>query len=77
MVSDLGTVSGPPSCTKTTPIAAADEPGGTAARRLLLTASDSGTVHYALVTNGATAPSAGLLSAARGELSSWAASKIS
>ncbi|CAM5270720.1 Elongation factor G [Streptomyces alboniger] len=50
VVSDLGTVSGLPSYTKTTPIAAAGEPGGTAARRLLLTAPDSGTVHYALVT---------------------------
>ena len=60
----------------TTPIAVAPEPGGTGSRRLLLTAPDSGTLHYALVTNGASAPSADLLSAARSELSSWAASTV-
>ncbi|MEV6590078.1 cellulase family glycosylhydrolase [Streptomyces acidicola] len=76
VVSDLGTTASPPAYTRTTPIATAAEPGGTGSRRLLLTAADSGTLHYALVTNGATAPSAPLLSAARTELSSWAASEF-
>nr|WP_246460490.1 cellulase family glycosylhydrolase [Streptomyces himalayensis] len=73
VVSDLGTVSGPPAYAESAPVAVAPEPGGTGSRRLLLTAPDSGTLHYALVTNGATAPSADLLSAARAELASWAA----
>lgn len=76
LLSDLGTTTAPPSYTKTTPIAAANEPGGTGSRRLLLTAPGSGT-HYALVTNGAKAPSAELLSAARTELANWAAAKAS
>ncbi|MFJ9539591.1 endoglycosylceramidase [Streptomyces sp. NPDC101225] len=73
VVSDLGTAYGPPAYTPTAPIAAAPEPGGTGSRRLLLTDADSGAVHYALVTNGATSPSAALLEAARSELSAWAA----
>lgn len=73
VVSDLGTAYSPPAYTASTPIAVAPEPGGTGARRLLLTAPGAGVLHYALVTNGSTAPSAGLLSAARSELSSWAA----
>ncbi|MFI1356286.1 cellulase family glycosylhydrolase [Streptomyces sp. NPDC020898] len=77
VVSDLGTVYGPPAYTSTTPIAAGTDPGGTGSRRLLLTAPDSGVLHYALVTNGATAPSAAVLSAARAELASWAASEFS
>ncbi|MEV0227279.1 cellulase family glycosylhydrolase [Streptomyces sp. NPDC050704] len=76
VVSDLGVTAAPPAYTRTTPIAVASEPGGTGSRRLLLTAPDSGTLHYALVTNGATAPSAALLSAARTELSNWAATKL-
>ncbi|MCX5563286.1 cellulase family glycosylhydrolase [Streptomyces sp. NBC_00038] len=76
VVSDLGTTATPPSYTRTTPIAVAPEPGGTGSRRLLLTAAGSGTLHYALVTNGATAPSATLLNAARTELASWVASEI-
>ncbi|WP_246114040.1 cellulase family glycosylhydrolase [Streptomyces montanus] len=76
VVSDLGTTAAPPSYTKTTPVAVANEPGGTGSRRLLLTAAGSGT-HYALVTNGATAPSAELLSAARTELANWVATKVS
>ncbi|MFD9324944.1 cellulase family glycosylhydrolase [Streptomyces sp. NPDC060065] len=76
VVSDLGTTATPPSYTTTTPIAVAPEPGGTGSRRLLLTAAGSGTLHYALVTNGATAPSATLLSAARTELASWVATKF-
>jgi hypothetical protein len=74
VVSDLGTAYGPPAYSKTTPVAAAAEPGGTGSRRLLLTAPDSGVLHYALVTNGATAPSADLLNAAKAELGAWAAS---
>ncbi len=76
VVSDLGTVYGPPAYSSTTPIAAGTDPGGTGSRRLLLTAPDSGGLHYALVTNGATAPSAAVLSAARAELASWAASEF-
>ncbi|MEU3279011.1 endoglycosylceramidase [Streptomyces antibioticus] len=71
VVSDLGTVHGPPAYTPTTPIATAPEPGGTGSRRLLLATTDRNTVHHALITNGATAPSATLLAAARTELASW------
>jgi hypothetical protein len=59
-----------------TPIGVAREPGGTGSRRLLLTAPDSGVLHYALVTNGATAPSADLLNAARSELAVWAEREV-
>ncbi|MDH6589208.1 hypothetical protein M2161_008314 [Streptomyces sp. SAI-133] len=76
VVSDLGTVSGPPAYTSSTPVGAASEPGGTGSRRLLLTDSDSGVPHYALVTNGATSPSASALSAAKAELAAWVAQKI-
>ncbi|AZP22036.1 endoglycosylceramidase [Streptomyces aquilus] len=77
VVSDLGTAYAPPAYTSSTPIGTAPEPGGTGSRRLLLTDGDSGTLHYALVTNGATAPSATVLNAARAELATWAASKFS
>ncbi|MGI5413358.1 cellulase family glycosylhydrolase [Streptomyces chartreusis] len=74
VVSDLGTAYAPPSYGSATPVGVAGEPGGTGSRRLLLTDTDSGVLHYALVTNGATtAPSAALLTAARSELSTWAA----
>ncbi|GAB3952994.1 cellulase family glycosylhydrolase [Streptomyces sparsus] len=76
VVSDLGVTAAPPAYSRTTPIAAASEPGGTGSRRLLLTDTDSGALHYALVTNGATAPSAALLDAARTELSSWTATEF-
>ncbi|MDO0938749.1 cellulase family glycosylhydrolase [Streptomyces sp. DG2A-72] len=76
VVSDLGTAYAPPAYTTSTPVAAAPEPGGTAGRRLLLTDSDSGTLHYALVTNGATNPSSSLLNAAKAELAAWAAQRI-
>ncbi|MEU2285280.1 endoglycosylceramidase [Streptomyces sp. NPDC013178] len=76
VVSDLGTVYAPPAYTSATKIAAAPEPGGTGSRRLLLITADSGTVHYALVANGAANPSASLLAAARSELSTWVAQKI-
>jgi hypothetical protein len=72
VVSDLGAVAGPPAYTGGTPIAAAPEPGGTGSRRLLLTAQNAGGVHYALVTNGATAPSAAMLKGAQDELAAWA-----
>ncbi|WP_053849965.1 cellulase family glycosylhydrolase [Streptomyces sp. NRRL B-24085] len=76
VVSDLGTVSGPPAYTSSTPVGAAPEPGGTGSRRLLLTDSDSGVLHYALVTNGAISPSASALSGAKAELAAWAAQKF-
>ncbi|MGW0775662.1 cellulase family glycosylhydrolase [Streptomyces sp. NPDC002835] len=70
VVSDLATVHGPPAYDKGLPVAVSAEPGGTGSRRLLLTAP-AGT-HFALVTNGATAPSGALLRAARAELATWA-----
>jgi hypothetical protein len=73
VVSDLGTVYAPRAYSAATPVGVAPEPGGTGSRRLLLTDADSGVLHYALVTDGATAPSVGLLSAARSELAGWAA----
>ncbi|MFH9060758.1 endoglycosylceramidase [Streptomyces coeruleorubidus] len=76
VVSDLGTSHAPPAYTSTTPIGVAQEPGGTGSRRLLLTAPDSDALHYALVTNGATAPSAELLNAARSELAAWTAKEV-
>ncbi|MGA5895514.1 cellulase family glycosylhydrolase [Streptomyces venetus] len=76
VVSDLGTAHTPPAYTSATPIGVAQEPGGTGSRRLLLTAPDSGVPHYALVTNGATAPSTDLLNAARAELAAWAAKEV-
>lgn len=76
VVSDLGTVYGPPAYSASTPVGAAAEPGGTGSRRLLLTDSDSGVLHYALVTNGATAPSASTLSAAKTELATWVSQKL-
>ncbi|MEU6475092.1 cellulase family glycosylhydrolase [Streptomyces massasporeus] len=76
VVSDLGAVHAPPPYTSTAPVGVAQEPGGTGSRRLLLTAPDSGVLHYALVTNGATAPSADLLAAARSELAAWAAKEV-
>ncbi|POX47874.1 cellulase family glycosylhydrolase [Streptomyces sp. Ru72] len=77
VVSDLGSTAGLPAYTRSAAVAVANEPGGTGSRRLLLTASDTGAVHYALVTNGATTPSASLLSAARTELAAWAAKEFS
>ncbi|GGT04673.1 endoglycosylceramidase [Streptomyces kurssanovii] len=73
VVSDLGALHGLPSYEPGTPVAVAPEPGGTGSRRLLLTArgGDPG-LHVALVTDGATTPSADLLRAARAELTRWA-----
>jgi hypothetical protein len=76
VVSDLGTAYAPPAYTSTTPIGTTTEPGGTGSRRLLLTDTDSGTLHYALVTNGATSPSTTVLNAAKSELAAWMASKF-
>ncbi|MEU4497905.1 cellulase family glycosylhydrolase [Streptomyces sp. NPDC023998] len=75
VVSDLGALYGLPSYGAGVPIAAAPEPGGTGSRRLLLTAPGPAGLHYALVTNGATAPSAGLLKGAQDELAAWAADR--
>ncbi|MEV0176323.1 cellulase family glycosylhydrolase [Streptomyces sp. NPDC050803] len=75
VVSDLGTAYAPPPYTSTAPVAVAEEPGGTGSRRLLLSDTDSGVLHYALVTNGASAPSTELLAAARSELTAWAAGR--
>ncbi|MDT7840701.1 glycoside hydrolase family 5 protein [Streptomyces justiciae] len=77
VVSDLGTAYAPPAYTSSTPIGTAAEPGGTGSRRLLVTDTDSGALHYALVTNGAASPSASVLSAAKSELAAWMASKFS
>jgi hypothetical protein len=76
VVSDLGAVHAPPSYTSATPVGVAAEPGGTGSRRLLLTDADSGALHYALVTNGASAPTAAQLNAARSELTAWAARTV-
>ncbi|MFF7981451.1 cellulase family glycosylhydrolase [Streptomyces sp. NPDC007901] len=76
VVSDLGTAYAPPSYTSSTPVGVAAEPGGTGSRRLLLTDSDSGVLHFALVTNGATSPSSTLLNAAKAELAAWVAAKF-
>ncbi|MGV9556886.1 cellulase family glycosylhydrolase [Streptomyces sp. NPDC003522] len=76
VVSDLGAVHAPPAYTAAAPVGVAAEPGGTGSRRLLLTDTDAGTLHYALVTNGATAPAPALLASARGELAAWAAQRF-
>jgi hypothetical protein len=73
VVSDLGAISGVPAYTSSTAIGYANEPGGTGSHRLLLSATGSGTLHYALITNGASSPSSTLLSAAKSELATWAA----
>ncbi|MEU1890390.1 cellulase family glycosylhydrolase [Streptomyces pristinaespiralis] len=74
VVSDLGALHGLPSYETGTPIAVAPEPGGTGSRRVLLTSQDDDGpgLHVALVTDGATTPSADLLRAARAELTQWA-----
>lgn len=78
VVSDVGTVTGPPAYTAhghtaDHPVATAAESGGTDARRLLLSAPPgAGTLHYALVADGTAAPSAELRAAAQRELGGWA-----
>ena len=83
VVSDLGTTTGLPQYTAQGqsadhPVAAATEPGTTDARRLLLSApaaSDgAGTLHYALVADGAAAPTPEVRAAAQRELGAWLAS---
>lgn len=76
VVSDLGAAAGLPAYMGMTPIAVANEPGGTGSKRLLLTAPGPGAVHYVLATNGATARSAPQLESARTELSVWVAQRI-
>ncbi len=79
VVSDLGTATGLPAYTAngqttSTPIAYAPLPAGGGAERLLLSdASPAGTLHYALITNGAPAATAAQRAAAQSELSAWAA----
>jgi hypothetical protein len=73
VVSDLGAVTGPPAWTAAAnqPITVAARPGVSGVQRLLLSATDTGVTHVALVTRG-TAPSASALAAARQELTAWA-----
>ncbi|MGW2262029.1 cellulase family glycosylhydrolase [Streptomyces sp. NPDC001780] len=82
VVSDLGAVTGLPAYTAQGqtaghPVARAAERGGPGAHRLLLSAPAAadgpGTLHYALVADGATSPSAELRAAAGRELAAWAA----
>lgn len=75
VVSDLGAVHGLPAYDSGTAIASAPESGSTTSRRLLLTAPRTTGFHYALITNGAAAPSADELRAAREELAVWAAGR--
>jgi hypothetical protein len=75
VVSDLGTVTGPSAYTTSTAIGVAAEPGGTGSRRLLFTApANTGTLHYALVANPSSTPTAAVRAAAQTELAAWAAS---
>ena len=77
VVSDLGTVYGPPAYTVRHPgrrgrrARRHGQPSPAAHRR-----RTRAVLHYALVTNGATAPSATLLAAARSELAAWAAARF-
>ncbi|WP_328393955.1 cellulase family glycosylhydrolase [Streptomyces sp. NBC_00390] len=73
VVSDLGALHGLPPYEAGKPIAVAPEPGGTGSRRLLLTSSASSNLHFALITNGTTAPSPDALQSTRAELAAWAA----
>ncbi len=71
VVSDLGTVTGPPS---SGPIAVAPEPGPSGVNRLLLSTPDSGSVHFALVSDTPATPAA--RNAALAELTTWAAGQF-
>ncbi|MFD5074582.1 cellulase family glycosylhydrolase [Streptomyces sp. NPDC058371] len=73
VVSDIGTLTGPPAYSSDTPIATAAETGGTKAHRLLLTTPGGSGLHYALVTNGTENPSPDLRAAAQKELAAWVA----
>lgn len=69
VVSDLGSLTGPPAHTSAEPVSVAPEPGVPGVNRLLLSTKDTGT-HFALVTNN---PPAGSVIAARAELAAWVA----
>jgi hypothetical protein len=79
VVSDLGAVLNPPAYSASGRVANAAVtlaalPGGGGAQRLLLSDSGaSGTVHYALITNGSTSATAAQLASAQQELASWVA----
>ncbi|MBD3003632.1 cellulase family glycosylhydrolase [Streptomyces sp. 5-10] len=81
VVSDLGTVTGPPAYTAhghtaDHPVATAAEPGDGAGNRLVLSApadEPTGTLHYALIADGTAAPTAEQRAAAQRELAQWAA----
>ncbi|MET0237602.1 MAG: cellulase family glycosylhydrolase [Kibdelosporangium sp.] len=68
VVSDLGSVSGLPAYTGAEPVAIAAEPGESGVNRLMLSAPDTGRVHFAVVTTGSTGRDAALA-----ELTAWAA----
>jgi len=81
VVSDLGTVTGPPEYTAhghtaDHPVATAAEPGDSDGNRLVLSApadESTGTVHYALIADGTAGSSAEQRAAAQRELAQWAA----
>jgi len=81
VVSDLGALTGLPTYSATghtanAPITVAALPSGGSAQRLLISdTSASGTLHYALVTNGSTSTTSAQLQAAQQELASWATSQ--
>lgn len=81
VVSDLGAALDPPTYSATGTVANAAVavsalPSGGGAERLLLSDSGaSGTVHYALVTNGSTSATAAQLATAQQELASWVSSQ--
>ncbi|RSM86398.1 endoglycosylceramidase [Kibdelosporangium aridum] len=70
VVSDLGPVSGLPAYTGKEPVAVAPEPGEPGVNRVILSSSDTGAVHFALLSNGPRPPST---DAALAELTAWAA----
>ncbi|SMD22831.1 cellulase family glycosylhydrolase [Kibdelosporangium aridum] len=70
VVSDLASTTGLPPYTGTQPVAIAPEPGEPGVNRLMLSSSDTGRVHFALVTNGSGTPPT---ESARSELASWVA----
>lgn len=81
VVSDLGAVTDPPAYSASgevanAPIAVSALPSGGGAQRLLISDTDpTGTLHYALITNGSTSTTAAQLASAQQELASWMASQ--
>lgn len=80
VLSDVGTSIGLPAYTAhgqsaDHPIAIAPQFGDSGAQRLIFSppSNSPGALHYALITNGSSAPSANLVTAAANELASWAA----